>query len=191
MKEIFNSKVNFALLIGVLVMLISPFNILCNLSIVLVSAIVVTAPTAAIFTLLFLIAVTLLIILAPLGLLITLSESIRQEIRGRKIGLKKVGIDYAAGRMKDNGLSLDIFGNVILKELFDVAMLKRSADTVPFGNTRASISGVLGLNQERETLSLVGKMLASFLDLIDENHCAKAADNNRKYFLSHESGENQ
>ncbi len=140
---------------------------------------------------LFLVAISLLILLSPFGLIGTLITSIDKELKARQNhNLKKEGIRYATESMLSNGLSLDIFGNVINKDFLNNALLKQSSlnptseehvPAIQFGNPRMSISGVLGLNAELETLNWLGVFLGKFLNLIDKNHIEKAADNNRKY----------
>lgn len=137
------------------------------------------------------IAIGLIILISPFGLIGTLITSIDKELQARQTkNLKKEGIRYATESMLTNGLSLDIFGNVINKDFLNHALLKQSSvyptneEHVPailFGNPRMSISGVIGLNAELNTLNWIGIILGDFLNLIDKNHIEKAADNNRKY----------
>lgn len=126
------------------------------------------------------ISIVLLLILAPVGLLFTLLVSITKEVKGRQKGVKKIGKQYLADSMLDNAISLDIFGNVICSDLLNVVLLKSDSEVL-FGNPRLTVSGVLGLNQEHFTLTILGIVLGGILDLIDEDHLAKAADKNRPY----------
>jgi hypothetical protein len=140
---------------------------------------------------LFLVAIGLLIIISPFGLIGTLITSIDKELKARETNnLKNEGLKYATKSILTNGLSLDIFGNVINKDFLNHLLLKRSslnptkAEHVPailFGNPRMSISGVIGLNAELGTLNWLGIILGKFLNLLDKDHIEKAADNNRKY----------
>jgi hypothetical protein len=140
---------------------------------------------------LFLVAIGLLILISPFGLIGTLITSIDKELQARKSqNLKNEGIKYATESMLTNGLSLDIFGNVINKDFLNHLLLKRSSinptkaehvAAILFGNPRMSISGVIGLNAELNTLNWIGIILGKFLNLLDTDHIEKAADNNRKY----------
>lgn len=140
---------------------------------------------------LFLVAIGLLIIISPIGLIATLITSIDKELQARKTqNLKNEGIKYATESMLTNGLSLDIFGNVINKDFLNHLLLKRSSlnptkaehvQAILFGNPRMSISGVIGLNAELNTLNWIGIILGKFLNLLDTDHIEKAADKNRKY----------
>lgn len=131
--------------------------------------------------LLFSIALILLAILAPFGLLITITKSIYIEVNNRKIGIKNVGVDHASEAMLNNGIVGDIFGNVLLKDLFNLLFVKNVPNAIKFGNTRMTISGVLGLNYEQNTLTWLGVGFGLMLDLLDKDHMAKAAENNRMF----------
>ena len=46
-----------------------------------------------------------------------------------------------------------------------------------FGNGLETISSALGKNQQRNTLTKFGKLIASTLNKIDKDHCIKSIDN--------------
>ena len=69
--------------------------------------------------------------------------------------------------------SIDKFGNVACSELFNDTLLKNS--TWKFGYINETISGVLGVNKGKRTLSKFGNWICKDLDLIDKNHVENAA----------------
>lgn len=71
-------------------------------------------------------------------------------------------------------LSIDQAGNVISKKMFDDILINK--DGYRFGNPDETISSVLGKNKQYNTLTILGKMLAGFLNNIETNHVEKAID---------------
>lgn len=67
------------------------------------------------------------------------------------------------------GLSIDIIGNTLCEQLFNDFLIVK--DGYRFGDSRETISSVLGKNKKKNTLSKLGQLLASTLDTIDSNHC--------------------
>jgi hypothetical protein len=72
-------------------------------------------------------------------------------------------------------LSIDQLGNALCRELFNKTLIKSNSSHI-FGNPDETISSVLGKNKRDSTLTFTGKILASILDKIDENHCVNSID---------------
>lgn len=76
------------------------------------------------------------------------------------------------GYFYQTAVDINRFGNRNFRTLFNATLIKEEG--YQFGDSRETISGVLGKNQRDKTLSKTGKLLASILDWIDENHCEKS-----------------
>ena len=74
--------------------------------------------------------------------------------------------------------SIDQLGNVVCADLFNTTLIKKGGYT--FGNEDVTISHVLGINKKINTLTITGKLLANFLNLIDKQHVEKAIEYERK-----------
>ncbi|MEY4332228.1 MAG: hypothetical protein RLZZ196_966 [Bacteroidota bacterium] len=72
-------------------------------------------------------------------------------------------------------LGIDQLGNVVMSNLFNAILIQH--DGVKFGNPDDTISAILGVNKQNNTLKYLGKLLASLLNKIDENHVEKASEN--------------
>jgi hypothetical protein len=70
--------------------------------------------------------------------------------------------------------SIDKYGNVACKELFNDVLIKPHSLN-PFGYIEQTISIVLGHNQIFGTLSRTGKAVVWLLDKIEKDHCKKWA----------------
>ncbi len=71
---------------------------------------------------------------------------------------------------RDIAVELDILGNIICQNLFDLLLIKKKS-IYKFGIPGMTISENLGLNQREDTLSFLGVGLSKLLDLIDKDHC--------------------
>lgn len=71
-------------------------------------------------------------------------------------------------------LSIDQVGNVVCMHLFNDLLIKPNGHR--FGNPNETVSHVLGINKEKKTLYLIGRILSDILGLIDKNHVEKAAN---------------
>ena len=109
----------------------------------------------------------LAMLLFPLGLLITFF-----------INLYKRRWSFSFKRLDQQFLSIatsiDASGNVVCKDLFNLALKKKGG--YEFGKRKETISSALGKNQRDDTLTGLGKALAFVLDKIDPNHCLKSID---------------
>lgn len=70
--------------------------------------------------------------------------------------------------------SIDASGNVVCKDLFNLALIKKGG--YEFGRRKETISSVLGKNQRDNTLTKTGKFVVFVLDKIEDNHCLKSID---------------
>lgn len=118
-------------------------------------------------TLLAIIALIMAFILFPVGLMITFF-----------VNLYRRRWKFSFSRLDDQFLSIatsiDTSGNVVCKDLFNVALKQKKG--YEFGKRKETISSVLGKNQRDKTLTFMGKAIAFILDKIDKNHCAKSID---------------
>lgn len=76
------------------------------------------------------------------------------------------------GYFKDEALSIDIYGNRAMRTMWNLLLIK--PDGYQFGRQGETISSVLGRNELRGKLKLLGKFLVWILNLIDKNHCIKS-----------------
>ncbi len=118
-------------------------------------------------TILVFIALYLLKYLLLPGLLCTLFISFFK----RKLGN---GILNVSQYLRTVAVSIDQLGNVVCKDLFDLTLIKKEGYL--FGNPDETISGVLGKNQLKNTLSGVGKILNKILNSIEEDHSIKSIE---------------
>ncbi len=117
--------------------------------------------------LLFLVAVLLSIVFLPLGGAYCL---VRLWIRANfKTWMKRVGQYFLV-----IAISIDQMGNVIMQELFNDVLIKKSG--IRFGNEDETISSVLGKNQQAGTLTFMGKGLNGLLHLLEKDHSIKAIE---------------
>lgn len=75
-------------------------------------------------------------------------------------------------------LTIDQSGNVICQHLFNALLITRHG--YRFGNEDEVISSVIGKNQQRNTLTLLGKALAAMLNAIDPGHTQKSIEQAKK-----------
>lgn len=71
--------------------------------------------------------------------------------------------------------SIDQTGNVICSPLFNSLLKKKNGYS--FGNPDETVSHVLGVNKLQGTLTIIGKIVAGILNLIEKNHVENAAKN--------------
>jgi Zn-dependent protease len=71
--------------------------------------------------------------------------------------------------------SIDQLGNVVCTNLFNDVLIKRQS-VHKFGHEDETISSVLGKNKITNTLTTVGKWLATFLNKIEKDHVEKAIE---------------
>ena len=80
----------------------------------------------------------------------------------------------------DSAKSIDCFGNVNLKPLFDACLIKTNG--YKFGKNGETISSVLGKNQVKKTLTIIGWVIVYILWFIDipywfkGGHCFNSID---------------
>ena len=110
---------------------------------------------------LFLVAFSMSIVLYTVGFIYNLFRSIKHG------GFKQYLYNIA--------FTIDQSGNVICGPMFNDWFRKKEGKL--FGNQDETISHVLGKNQESKTLYPLGKIIAGILNLLDKDHCYKAANN--------------
>jgi hypothetical protein len=76
-------------------------------------------------------------------------------------------------------LSVDQTGNVLCSVPFQFIFTK-GLDVHPFGDEDDTVSYVIAMNQKKDTLTWMGRLLAAILDLLDRNHLQKALDSKFK-----------
>ena len=116
------------------------------------------------FVALLLIALILFCIFAPFGILATIVLIFIKDSREQFSKLS----DYPYGIAH----SIDILGNVVCGDLFNVTMIKHGG--YRFGVRTETISSALGKNQLEGKLTSIGNIVANLLDAIDKNHCVKS-----------------
>lgn len=105
--------------------------------------------------LLFVIALSLSVVTVPFGIGYSLVKQMRK--RGK---LDEHFLEAA--------IAIDQTGNVLMSDLFNELFIKKEG--CQFGDKNETISSVLGKNQEKNTLTKAGALLAKGLDKIDKNH---------------------
>ena len=117
---------------------------------------------------LFLIAGLLIAVLFPFALVFALVRGVYK----RKL---KDWYDSTQSYFYQMAFALDKFGNVLIAPMFNTIMLKTAPQFLLFGNPDETISSCLGRNARHDNLSWMGRTLCCLLDLIDKDHCEKAA----------------
>ena len=104
--------------------------------------------------LLFYIAIILSVVIFPLGVLV-------------RMFYRNVG-EYLWRIL----ISIDQLGNVVCDKLFDLTLVKRHY----FGDEDETISSAIGRAKLNNDLTFTGKLLDSFLNLLDKNHSIKSIE---------------
>ncbi len=109
--------------------------------------------------LLFSIAFILFTTTAPIGFLYALfRQLIFKSVNSLSVFLLQVA------------LSLDVTGNILMQHVLNDSLLIKNDDTHYFGNTKETISSVLGKNARTSTLTRAGRYVSAFLNWIDKDH---------------------
>ncbi len=118
-----------------------------------------------------LLAVALLLsaVLLPVGVIFTI-------VRCLQLWSWKKAVGYATAMAFSVAVGLDVLGNVVCRDFFNAVMLQSGG--YGFGNQHETISRVLGINKQKQTLTDAGRALANLLNFIDPGHVEKAANNN-------------
>jgi len=113
--------------------------------------------------LLFLISILLLLTTGPLGFIYGILHGLfTRGFRGFGEYLLKIAV------------SIDQLGNVLMQHLLNLLWVKKGG--YRFGNRDETISSALGKNKALGTLTGLGKVIDSILDLIDPNHSLNSID---------------
>lgn len=107
---------------------------------------------------LFLVALILSVLMYPIGIIYAFFDYLFES------KFKKMFLSSA--------LAIDLIGNTVCETLFNDIL--RTSKGYRFGDSRETISSVLGKNQRDNTLSAMGKFLANVLDFIDKDHCKRS-----------------
>lgn len=95
--------------------------------------------------------------------------------------------EFNSGRKKLNeyflkmAICIDQLGNVMAAPLLNLTCLKKKGHR--FGETRETISLVLGYNSRLNNLTVFGESLGWLLNKIDNNHLEKAIEAHEKYWF--------
>jgi hypothetical protein len=76
------------------------------------------------------------------------------------------------GYFLQTAIDIDRFGNRNFRTLLNDTLIKESL--YRFGDSRETISSVLGKNQQIGMLTDTGNAIAKILDSLDPNHCEKS-----------------
>jgi hypothetical protein len=115
--------------------------------------------------LLFFTAVFLALIIMPVGFVYGIIKNILL-FKGKTLILVINSIFYAIA------YAIDQLGNVVCQFLFNDLMIKK--DGTKFGNPDKTISYVLGINKQNNSLSGFGALIVAVLHCIDPYHVEKA-----------------
>jgi len=117
---------------------------------------------------LFLIAGLLVAVLFPFAVVFAIVKGIyKRKLRDWSMTMNTYFYSMA--------FALDKFGNVLIAPMFNTIMIVTAPQFLLFGNPNETISSCLGRNDMHGNLSWLGSCLCYLLNLIDENHCEKAA----------------
>ena len=117
---------------------------------------------------LFLIAGLLVAVLFPFAVVFAIVKGIyKRKLRDWSMTMNTYFYSMA--------FALDKFGNVLIAPMFNTIMIVTAPQFLLFGNPNETISSCLGRNDMHGNLSWLGSYLCYLLNLIDENHCEKAA----------------
>ena len=117
---------------------------------------------------LFLIAGLLVAVLFPFAVVFAIVKGIyKRKLRDWSMTMNTYFYSMA--------FALDKFGNVLIAPMFNTIMIVTAPQFLLFGNPNETISSCLGRNDMHGNLSWLGSCLCCLLNLIDENHCEKAA----------------
>jgi len=124
---------------------------------------------------LFIIALILMCILFPIGIIFSILKGVYNVVAFMGVGLytylDKNGLLVATG--------IDMIGNVICAPLFNAILIKKGSKH-RFGKITETVSKVLGLNKETNTLTKTGLFFANFLNAIHRDHVELAAGTKTK-----------
>jgi 8-oxo-dGTP diphosphatase len=118
-------------------------------------------------TVLALVSLVLSVLLFPLGLAITFFVNLYK--RRWRFSFKRLDEQFLS-----IATSIDASGNVVCKDLLNLIFKKKGG--YEFGKRKETISSVLGKNQRDNTLTGLGRLIASILNKIETDHCLKSID---------------
>jgi len=124
--------------------------------------------------LIFIGAVILFVLVGMFAFIYTHIKFIARAIRKRDIAhlTGKLYVYYY-----QIAFGFDQTGNVICRDLFNDWFLKNKLTRKEYGNPDVTVSHVTGVNEHKETLTFLGRLLAGVLNTIDPKHTEKARNN--------------
>lgn len=117
--------------------------------------------------LLFILSIVSFVFIVPFGVVYALI------IIPFKYGLNRYGKYF-----QNNAESVDQSANAFMSYLLNDILLK--GDYYSFGNKDETISGVLGKNKLKKTLSYSGRRICDVLNWLDDNHVEKSIEEDEK-----------
>lgn len=118
--------------------------------------------------LLYILALILAFILTPVGIIFTFIKSFYNN--SFKNAIKNLNLQF-----KTIAISIDQYGNVVCKDLFNSTLIKKNSNYL-FGHEDDTISKVIGHNKLDNTLSKTGIVIENILNFLDNNHSLKAVE---------------
>jgi hypothetical protein len=117
---------------------------------------------------LYIIALILAIILTPIGIIFTFIKSFYKN--SFKDAIKNLNLQF-----RTIAISIDQYGNVVCKDLFNYALITKKSKYL-FGYEDDTISKIIGYNKLNNTLSNTGIIVEMILNFLDKNHSLKAIE---------------
>ncbi len=123
----------------------------------------------------FIIAVLLGFVLIPIGFFWSVIKTFYNT--GFKSGIKEIN-----GFFWDCAVSIDQTANVLCQKFFNDTLIENVG--YQFGNPDETISGVLGKNKLKGTLTKTGKVLDWILEKLERNHTISSIEEDENYGLN-------
>jgi 8-oxo-dGTP diphosphatase len=118
-------------------------------------------------TVLALVSLVLSALFFPFGLLMTFFINLYK--RRWRLSFRRLDAQFLS-----IATSIDASGNVVCKDLFNLILIQKGG--YEFGKRKETISSALGKNQRDNTLTGLGRLIASILNKIETDHCLKSID---------------
>ncbi len=113
--------------------------------------------------LLFLISIVLFVITVPVGFLTGVVYSFLMK-----------GVPGLGEYLLKAAISIDQLGNVVMQHLLNLLWVQPGG--YKFGNRDETISSALGRNRKLNTLTVLGRAIDHFLDMVDRGHSLNSID---------------
>lgn len=83
-------------------------------------------------------------------------------------------VENKKGYFLSSALNLDKFGNREFRTLWNKTLITEKG--YKFGNIEETISAIIGINKQSNSLTKIGNILYKVLNKIEKNHCEIAAN---------------